>query len=207
MKEKLNLGSGYNKLEGWHNVDHDALSEPDEVVDLEVTPWPWESDSVTNIRLVHTLEHLGETSKKYLEIWKEIYRIAKPGAVIEITVPHFRHSYFANDPTHVRAITPEGLAMFDQAFNLEGIRRKNSDTKLGLQIEVDFKITNTRFTVDELWIKDYAAKDPTNESVAREAHMYNNVCEEISIMLEAVKPPRVGSIGKYATPTMLAELL
>ena len=38
---KLNLGCGNYKMNGFVNVDKFADCEPDEVVDLEVFPWPW----------------------------------------------------------------------------------------------------------------------------------------------------------------------
>jgi hypothetical protein len=33
---------------------------------------------------------------------REIHRVARPGATVEITVPHFSNVYGFSDPTHVR---------------------------------------------------------------------------------------------------------
>ena len=43
---KLNLGCGHDHKEGYVNVDVSDLGNPDMVVDLEVTPWPWEDGIV-----------------------------------------------------------------------------------------------------------------------------------------------------------------
>ena len=43
---KLNLGAGKTNFEGFINVDKSTLFNPAIVHDLEVTPWPFESDSV-----------------------------------------------------------------------------------------------------------------------------------------------------------------
>jgi hypothetical protein len=189
-KVRLNLGCGYNKIEGWHNVDIDPGCKPDELVDLEKTPWPWENDSVEEIKIVHTLEHLGETPRAYLSIWKELYRVMAPGAMLIITVPHWRHNTFSHDPTHLRAITPEGVAMFDQKNNLEGIRTGNSETKLGLQTGVDFKLVRVKYTPDERWLSQYADRAPEDGYLESAAYVYNNVCESITMELEVIKPGR-----------------
>ncbi len=46
----------------------------------------------------HTLEHVDNL----LLLLSEIYRITRPGGLIEIIVPHFSNPYHYSDPTHVR---------------------------------------------------------------------------------------------------------
>ncbi len=67
---KLNLGCGYNKLEGYVNVDIDKKCKPDIVANLE-KKLPFKSSSVDEIIMFHSLEHLGQDTKTYLNIWKE----------------------------------------------------------------------------------------------------------------------------------------
>ncbi|MDR3299921.1 MAG: hypothetical protein LBU43_07960 [Candidatus Accumulibacter sp.] len=81
---KLNLGCGNRKLIGFVNIDCAAACHPDQVVDLEQAPWPWADDSVDEIRLIHVLEHLGQQTDVFLSIIKEMYRICRDGARIEI---------------------------------------------------------------------------------------------------------------------------
>jgi predicted SAM-dependent methyltransferase len=55
---KLNLGCGFNKLDGFVNVDKQAACQPDMVLDLERLPWPFEDASVSEVAAFHVLEHL-----------------------------------------------------------------------------------------------------------------------------------------------------
>lgn len=70
MTSKLNLGCGYKHLEGFLNVDSESRCDPDLVLDLEQTPWPFESSSITEVRMIHVLEHLGRSPEAYLDIIK-----------------------------------------------------------------------------------------------------------------------------------------
>ncbi|HLO64329.1 MAG TPA: hypothetical protein VK165_15330, partial [Azonexus sp.] len=99
-KLKLNLGCGRRKREGFVNVDSQAGCQPDLVLDLEKTPWPWPDDSVDEIDLIHVLEHLGQAPEVYLGVMKELWRVCCDGARIRIMVPHPRSDDFLNDPTH-----------------------------------------------------------------------------------------------------------
>ena len=51
----------------------------------------------------------GRIRRVFLGMMKELYRICRDGAEIEINVPHPRHDNFIGDPTHVRIITPDTL--------------------------------------------------------------------------------------------------
>ena len=103
---RINLGCGFGKREGYLNVDKDPSCEPGQIVDLDVLPWPWEDNAADEVLLKHVLKHLGADTRTYLDIIKELWRIAKPSATVTVIVPHPRHDHFVNDPTHVRAITP-----------------------------------------------------------------------------------------------------
>ncbi|MCC2630425.1 MAG: methyltransferase protein, partial [Candidatus Paceibacter sp.] len=141
----LNLGCGYNKRSGYLNVDSSSVCNPDLVLDMEITPWPWQDNSVDEIRLDHVLEHVGKDPKTYLAVWKEIWRISKPGTQIFITVPHWRHDNFVHDPTHVRPITPIGIAMFDHQRNLEDLKNGGQETKLGFMTGIDIGIKHIEY--------------------------------------------------------------
>ena len=41
---KLNLGCGFDKREGWLNVDSFAACQPDKLLDIEATPWDLPTD-------------------------------------------------------------------------------------------------------------------------------------------------------------------
>jgi len=147
---KLNLGCGFDKLSGYVNIDKEAACEPDQVVDLEGM-WPFATNSVEEIRASHVLEHLGQDTKVFLGIMKEIYRVCVNGAKIYIQVPHHDHWTFHADPTHVRKILPEGLKLFDQELNREHIKNKYANSALGIYCQVDFVLEKAAPSFDEPW--------------------------------------------------------
>lgn len=185
---KLNLGCGFDKRKGWVNVDSAAACEPDEVVDLEQAPWPWKDGAVEEIEMRHVLEHLGATTESYLALIKEMWRVCQPNAKITIVVPHPRHDHFLNDPTHVRAITPEGLEMFSQERNREWKQKSMSNTPLGLYLGIDFKIESVSYNPGEPWRSRYQRGEINDAGLGEAMRMYNNVISEVTVVLRAVKP-------------------
>lgn len=182
---KLNLGSGENRIAGYINVDKNG--HPDVLHDLEVFPWPWETGSVQEIRLSHVLEHIGETTAVYLGVMKELYRICKGGAKIDITVPHPRHDDFLNDPTHVRIVTPDGMALFSKSKNREWIAGGYANSPLGIYLEVDFEIESVNYTLDPVWAEKLNRKEITEEYIHQAVRNFNNVVKEFRIVLKVVK--------------------
>ena len=81
---KLNLGSGVAPVSGFTNVD--IVSDPrvDFVFDLNYHPWPWDSESVDEVRAYHFMEHVRDL---YLTM-VEIHRICKRDALVDIIVPY-----------------------------------------------------------------------------------------------------------------------
>jgi SAM-dependent methyltransferase len=77
----LNLGAGFNPLPDHVSVDN--WGNPDVKWDLNVTPYPWDDNSVDGIEMWHTLEHL----PNWWEAFKECARILKPGGYLNIRVP------------------------------------------------------------------------------------------------------------------------
>jgi len=187
---KLNLGCGYKHLDGWLNVDSVPECNPDLLIDLEQVPWVWADNSVDEVKLIHVLEHLGESSKTYLAIIKELYRVCAPDAVIDIHVPHPRHDHFIIDPTHVRPILPEGLQMFDQAKNREWLENGFANTPLGLQVGVDFRILECQYVLDS-GFRERLDNGQIQDSQIRELmRTHFNVCSEIKIKWQVVKENR-----------------
>ena len=189
---RLNLGAGHKKYEGYISVDSAPECAPDVVLDLEKTPWPWEENSVSEIKLEHVLEHLGETTASYLAIWKEIYRVCRDDAVIHIMVPHWMHENFYNDPTHVRPVTPASIQLFDQARNLETIKNGDRATTLGLFTGVDFELRDE--DVEYFYTGQIAEEHKAGRlSLAQIEHLrdhQNNISNEVRMRVRVVKPGR-----------------
>lgn len=184
---RLNLGCGRNKLPGWLNVDHSASCEPDAVVDLEVLPWPWPDNSAEEIVLNHVLEHLGAAPATYIGIIRELWRVCRPGATVTIAVPHPRSDDFMNDPTHVRAVTAEGLVLFSRKANEYWQRNGSSNTPLAVQHGVDFDFVSAESILEEPWASDRRAGKLDDQALERAAMRYNNVIKQQTFVLRAVK--------------------
>lgn len=184
---KLNMGCGHAGLAGWVNVDKYPSPAVDQLVDLEQLPWPWADDCAEAVRLCHSLEHMGASSEVFLGIIKELWRICRDGAAIEIMVPHPRHDHFICDPTHVRPITWEAMELFDQDKNRQRIASGASNSPLGLQLGVDFRLTNVVQVVDSQWQERINRGQATREELEFHARHYNNVIAETHMELRAVK--------------------
>ena len=184
---KLNMGCGHNKVPGYLNVDLSAECTPDYVCDLEVLPWIWPDHSVDAVRFNHCLEHLGQESKVFLGMMKELYRVCKNESKIEINVPHPKHDNFLGDPTHVRVITPEVLSLFDKRLNDEWKKTGAANTPLAHYLGVDFAISKFKTVLDEPYGKLFASgkiTGPDMEVIVRER---NNVVSEFRIELTVRK--------------------
>lgn len=178
---KLNLGSGGKRLEGWVNVDEQPMENPDIVCDLSREPWPFEDSSCEKAIASHVLEHLGPGPEPYFHFIKELWRVLKPGAQVLIVVPHPRHNVFLNDPTHQRAVTPDGLVMFSKK-HWETMKAKGAHlTPFWKYLGVDFELVGpVQFKLDP-------EVDPEDPNLAeREQHEFNIVFE-YHVVLKAVK--------------------
>lgn len=101
---KLSIGCGKENLdEGWQGIDifdHDQKF----VHDLEIIPWPIESETYEEVKAYHVLEHIHQD--KVIAVMNEINRILKPKGIVDITVPsaHYPNEAFS-DPTHLSTWT------------------------------------------------------------------------------------------------------
>jgi len=162
-------------------------------VDLEALPWPWPDNSVDEVLLSHVLEHLGQATDTYLGIIKEIYRVCRDVARITIIVPHPRHDNFLTDPTHVRAITEQGLNMFSQASNRRIQARGGANTPLGIYLGVDFAIQTVEYDLDDVWLKRAQRGEVNDEALNYAKSTYFNVVTQITIVMSPIKP--AGRLG------------
>jgi len=190
---KLNMGCGYDKREGYLNVDISPACQPDFVCDLESLPWPWQDDSVDEVLFSHTLEHLGQDPRIFLGMMKELYRVCKNQARILIFVPHPRHDHFINDPTHVRIVTVGMLSLFDRKVNDDFKRRGASNTPYAHYLGVDFAVEETRLVLDEPYATQFEKKQLSAADIDLMSREWNNVIKEIQIVLVAKKTARPSS--------------
>ncbi len=179
---KINLGSGYKRYPNFINIDSDPNCKPDHIVNLETDTLPFSDNSVDSVIAHHILEHMGDG---YFHFLKELYRICKHGAIIDIRVPHPNHEIFLNDPTHKRPITVDGLRLFSKQFNNLEIQRNGTSSTLGIMHNVDFEIINYEFIHDPYYDElKKTLPHPQLERLFREAL---NTTLEIHVQLMVVK--------------------
>ena len=176
---KLNIGSGSKRYDGYINIDNDAGSNPDYVVNLETDRLPFEDNSVDEVIAHHILEHLGDG---FFHCLQELYRVCKNGAIIDVRVPHPKHDTFLIDPTHRRPIYPHTLDMFSQKRNKRDIADPNGrETPLGLIYKIDLEVIHYTFNLDPYWQQRF--QQMTEEECEHVARSFNNVITEIIIQV------------------------
>jgi len=183
---KLNLGSGQNPEPGFVNVDR--FPPADVVHDLEAMPWPWPDSSVDEIRAHHILEHLGRTPEEFIAVMREMYRVARPGATVNIVFPWPYHQNYLTDPTHVRALMPETFLLFSRAFNRQCAEGHASDTPLGLQYGVDFEFVGAaEMRLDKRW-EWISRRDHWKKAEMLDyARRHVGIIQEVALTLRVVK--------------------
>jgi hypothetical protein len=184
---KLNLGCGFNKPEGYVHVDMFSECNPDVQHNLETFPWPFDSNTVEEILLNHSLEHLGQQPVIFLNIMKELYRICKNDSTIRINVPHPRHDNFITDPTHVRPITPLTLQLFDLDLNRYWQSVNAANSPFAIYLGVNFKLLNTEITLEKDYLDKFNNKIITNDELMRLIRERNNVATEYRFTLKVIK--------------------
>lgn len=91
---KLNMGCGYKKMEGYINIDNEKAVNPDLLLDLTKTPYPFKENSITDINARFVLEHFRKD--KVLKILDEWYRISKDGAIWDLNLPFYNNRQITN---------------------------------------------------------------------------------------------------------------
>jgi hypothetical protein len=105
----LDIGCGTRKAEpGALGIDVSARSAADIVWDLDQFPWPLESNTYTRIHMSHIIEHVRDVMRSMAEV----HRVARAGADVLITTPHFSSHNSYTDPTHVRHLAARSFAYF-----------------------------------------------------------------------------------------------
>lgn len=86
---KLNIGCGYNRLEGYLNLDSSPASAADRLMpayDLDL-----ESCSATEIKALQLVEHLGFFKTRFF--LSECWRVLKSGGTLIIETPHIERTF------------------------------------------------------------------------------------------------------------------
>ena len=95
---RLDIGSGARPRPGFYGVDRLPVPGVDIVADLNRPLALLPDNCAEHVFSSHALEHVQDL----FLLLAEIHRISRPGALIELVVPHFSNPYYYSDPTHVR---------------------------------------------------------------------------------------------------------
>jgi SAM-dependent methyltransferase len=104
---KIELGCGANKRDGFFGIDIADGPAVDLVLDIEHQQLPFADDSIDHVYTSHAFEHL----INYQYVLREIMRVCKPDAIVEIWTPYgksndgflFGHTTFITE-THFKHI-------------------------------------------------------------------------------------------------------
>lgn len=123
---RINFGCGQFPMAGWVNVDRDQNAQADIRHDLELLPYPFESESADEIFASHVLEHLHNP----FATMAEFKRIVKPGGKITVRVPHFSRGFLHAD--HKRGFDVSFPLYFNPEFRggFSGVTLDNRRVKL-----------------------------------------------------------------------------
>jgi SAM-dependent methyltransferase len=137
----LDVGCGNDKIPGATGIDLVAGPQIDIVHDLDVLPWPIESNSFEVIRLWSVMEHL----HNLVAVMEEVHRVGRPGAMVLIGTPHFSSANAYTDPTHVHFLSGRFLDYFIQGTELVG--------HYGFYSKVRFRLDERRVTLSPFWAR------------------------------------------------------
>lgn len=92
----VDLGCGPDKTPDAVGVDRFPYPGVDIVHDLDDVPWPLAENSFDRIIASHLIEHVASIP----DFMREIHRVARPGAEVWVTTPHYSSNNSWQDPTH-----------------------------------------------------------------------------------------------------------
>lgn len=193
---KLNMGCGFNKLTDHWNVDIESKCNPDQILDLEHAPWPYEDNFFDRITANDILNHLGQSPKVFTSIIKEMYRVSKDGAEWYISVPHHRSDRYIDDYTNVRVLTPKTFQLFDQSINNEIINRKMLESTFGIYHNVDLELLDVNFNILPIWKQQLNDGMLGSKELDVKLNTLSNVCDTVKFFIKVHKPGRFENLCK-----------
>ena len=105
----LDIGCGKRKIEpDAVGIDVSPDSAADHIWDLDQYPWPLETGKFARIHMSHVIEHLDDP----MRAMAECYRVARDGADLFVTTPHFSSHNSYVDPTHKRHMAAGSFEYF-----------------------------------------------------------------------------------------------
>ena len=108
---RLNLGCGWEYMNGFINVDRSKHSKADVICD--VGKLPFRSCCIEEIKAKMILEHVDDL----IETMNELYRVLSQGGFINVMVPSQYSAMAIADPTHKRVFNNDSFGYFCSVWN------------------------------------------------------------------------------------------
>ena len=137
----LDVGCGNSKIPGAIGIDIAGGTQADIVHDLNKLPWPLEDNSFDIVRLWSVLEHLDDV----VAILEEVQRVARPGGLVIVGVPHFSSANAYTDPTHRH--------YFSGRFADYMVEGTESFRHFGFYGSARFRMLERRVTLSPFWAR------------------------------------------------------
>jgi SAM-dependent methyltransferase len=185
----LDLGCGPTAAEGFEGVDIQPGPGVTYLCDLSEIPWdfrhagdPWEpirewgvgwpTDSVDGARCSHLVEHLPDL----VAFMRELHRVMKPGALVEIQHPYQFNVRAWQDPTHVRCLNEVSWFYFDKEWR--------GGAEWGGYGDTDFRLVE----LDAIPMPDWQkVADEHPDEFEKAAKSLLNVISDLRVVLECRK--------------------
>jgi SAM-dependent methyltransferase len=188
--KKLNLGCGFRKIDDHWNVDRDPNCNPNEVLDLEQCPWPYEDNFFDRITIDNVINYLGKDADDFEKILQEMYRVSAPNAEWYIRTPHPRADHALDDYRQRRLVTPKTLMFMDQKLNFESVAKKTGDPVLGFELAIDLEIKDVNPLVNQYWHQQIKEEMIGQRELQIKSYQMNNVLDGYGIFITVHKPQR-----------------
>lgn len=159
----IDIGCGAHKQPGTIGIDYRRLAGVSVVCDFE-RGLPFGDGSIAGAYSIHSIEHM----RDLITFMEELYRVCAPGAKVYVKTPYYASRKAFVDPTHVRFMTEESFGYFASP-NYYGLNTNFRVVSITYNMRKPFKFLPAYFQKRcrrYLW----------------------NVCEEMTVILEAVKP-------------------
>lgn len=195
---KLNIGCGFNKQEYFWNIDKDARCNPDQIVDIEQCPWPFETDFFERILANNVLTYVGDTAQQWIDIIKEMYRVSADQAEWVIKFPHHRCDWQYSDHAVKRPLSFYMFGLFDQTNNVASIERRSGDSVHGLLENIDIEVFDINTELLPYWQQQVQDQLVTPKQMDTNVHTLNNILQSVTIHCRVHKPGRHHNFLKSA---------
>lgn len=194
----LNMGSGLRPMDGYVNVDIDPSVNPDQVLDLSITPWPWPDNTFSSINSACALERVGSSRKDLDRIISEMYRVSVDGATWTIEFPHWRSNIALADLSVVHLLNPGIFLNYDKKavfkYVSSGPEYLQDVSTIRTPVDIEIIHTGTEYSLKGLTLLNTIQ----DESEASKFQAYaveegNGYVDRVRLQIVVHKPARIDS--------------